>query len=160
MYVCVRISFDCRFWENLCDRSASPQSVGQNETIISKLRTVVCRLPPHCHSLPHPLTLDLPADSEPFDWQHKVKEVDPIPTFVRPGKPESPVDINFDHSQAAFGNLVLIIPSQKPLYCMYMGLLNVLKLMCLTGELPSFQGLLGGCVPINLGVALYTFYCM
>lgn len=42
-------------------------------------------------------------DSELFDWQHKEREIDPVPTFVRPGKPESPVDINFDHSQAALG---------------------------------------------------------
>lgn len=51
----------------------------------------------------HVHSLDLPVDSEPFDWQEK--EIDPVPTFVRPGKPESPVDINFDHSQAAFGEL-------------------------------------------------------
>ena len=68
--------------------------------ILSQLRSSV--IPPSsAHTLPP--TLQLPADSEPFDWQHKETEMNPIPTFVRPGKPESPVDINFDHSQAAFG---------------------------------------------------------
>ena len=91
-----------RFWENLCDHSVSPNSVGQNDAILSRLRSsVVC--PSSAHSLSN--VLDLPADSEPFDWQHKESEINPIPTFVRPGKPESPVDINFDHSQAAFGIL-------------------------------------------------------
>ena len=103
MYVCVCVilcSVFCRFWEDLSDRSVSPSSVGQNEEIVSRLRaSVVPPLPPH----PLPPPLDLPADSEPFDWQHKEREVTPVPTFVRPGKPESPVDINFDHSQAAFG---------------------------------------------------------
>ena len=97
MFMCVLF---CRFWENLCDRSVSPNSVGQNEAILSRLQSSVVS-PSPAHSLPP--TLDLPADSEPFDWQHKEKEVDPISAFVRPGKPESPVDINFDHSQAAFG---------------------------------------------------------
>ena len=111
-----------RFWENLCDHSVSPNNVGQNEAILSQLRTSVVP-PPSAHSLP-PM-LDLPADSEPFDWQHKEREVDPIPTFVRPGKPESPVDINFDHSQAAFGMSFntnacnLILCSIAPYYVHY-----------------------------------------
>ena len=98
--------FIYRFWEDLSDRSVSPSSVGQNEAIVSRLRaSVVPPLPPH----PLPPALDLPTDSEPFDWQHKEREVTPVPTFVRPGKPESPVDINFDHSQAAFGMKQLAI---------------------------------------------------
>jgi hypothetical protein len=90
-----------RFWEDLCDHSVSPNSVGQNEAILLQLRASVIPPPSPEHSLPP--ALDLPTDSEPFDWQQKEREVTPVPTFVRPGKPESPVDINFDHSQAAFG---------------------------------------------------------
>lgn len=96
-----------RFWENLCHCSATPTSVGQNEIILSKFRSTVLARDNVSASLSTTgqRALDLPVDSEPFDWQHKVAAVEPLPTFVRPGKPESPVNINFDHSQAAFGKL-------------------------------------------------------
>ena len=97
---------DFRFLENLCHCSTAPDTVGQHDRIMSKSRDVVFRdVRLRSLSTGQPV-LDLPADSDPFDWQQKEKEIDPVPNFVRPGKPESPVDINFDHSQAAFGELV------------------------------------------------------
>ena len=95
-----------RFWDELRIRSVKPSTVGQIDVVLSNLRESSLRL---LKSGPHRTSsqrvLDLPADVEPFDWQHKEREDGPLPAanFVRPGKPESPVDINFDHSQAAFG---------------------------------------------------------
>lgn len=98
MYVYVR------FWENLRSHSLRPPTVGQNDVILSNFRAASLRsaMMSSRHASSQQ-ALDLPVDSEPFDWQHEVREMVPPATFVRPGKPESPVDINFDHSQAAFG---------------------------------------------------------
>lgn len=96
-------AFDSRFWSELCSHSVIPNTVGQKSSILLSFRDAV--LCPAKSSTTYNNSLDLPADTEPFDWQHKQSEVDLVPTFVRPGKPDSPVDINFDHNQAAFGQL-------------------------------------------------------
>lgn len=52
--------------------------------------------------------LDLPSDSEGFDWSTETR-CELLPTVFKPAKPESPIDINFDHSRAAMGES--LIPS-------------------------------------------------
>lgn len=47
-------------------------------------------------------SVDLPVDSEGFDWSVEVS-MEIAPSLFRPTKPESPVDINFDHNRAAMG---------------------------------------------------------
>ena len=54
----------------------------------------------------HP-SLDLPAESEVFDWSVE-KSMETVPSLFRPAKAESPIDINFDHSRAALGKLYSI----------------------------------------------------
>lgn len=83
-----------------------PSTVGQIDVVLSNFRESSLRsLNARPQRTNSQRVLDLPADAEPFDWQHKEREEGPLTAanFVRPGKPESPVDINFDHSQAAFG---------------------------------------------------------
>ncbi len=46
--------------------------------------------------------IDLPTDSEGFDWSTETR-CEVLPTLFKPAKPESPIDIDFDHSRAAIG---------------------------------------------------------
>ncbi|XP_064403668.1 uncharacterized protein LOC135349112 [Halichondria panicea] len=46
--------------------------------------------------------LDLPSDCEGFDWSSESR-CQILPTLFKPAKPESPVDISFDHYRAALG---------------------------------------------------------
>lgn len=93
-----------RQWSELVDTALSvvnPPSVFEqtlNKLILTNSNSDV----PSSSSL----HLDLPADDESFDWSRTSRETSPplvSPSYFRPEKPESPVDINFDHSRAALG---------------------------------------------------------
>ena len=49
-----------------------------------------------------PPPLDLPSDSDIFNWSTEDR-VEILPSLFKPAKPESPIDIQFDHSRAALG---------------------------------------------------------
>ncbi len=51
--------------------------------------------------------LDLPSDCEGFDWSSESR-CQILPTLFKPAKPESPVDISFDHYRAALGQNYVI----------------------------------------------------
>lgn len=52
------------------------------------------------------LHLDLPAECNDFDWDTEGtpnnESISPI--LFRPGQPESPLDLEFDHKRASLGN--------------------------------------------------------
>ena len=79
-----------RFWVLLCQQAVSP----------------VIPLTSKLSETRHP-NLDLPAESEGFDWSAE-ESMEIVPSIFRPTKPESPIDINFDHSRAALGKLYSI----------------------------------------------------
>ena len=58
------------------------------------------------------LHLDLPAECNNFDWEseYDVTKDDISPMLFRPGHPESPIGIDFDHERASLGKLPKTIP--------------------------------------------------
>ena len=51
------------------------------------------------------LQLNLPAECNDFDWdtQSTSSNESISPLFFRPGQPESPLDLDFDHRRASLG---------------------------------------------------------
>lgn len=56
------------------------------------------------------LRLDLPAECNNFDWNSEcdLKRDDISPMVFRPGQPESPVGVDFDHERASLGEFNLL----------------------------------------------------
>lgn len=77
--------------------------------ILSCLRSLIAS-PSEEGSVRLQLRLDLPADCNDFDWDSEsgARRDSISPILFRPGQPESPVGLHFDHERASLGMCVCI----------------------------------------------------